>query len=253
MKLNDFFIKSYKRLEAELMVLSECVHFCDAHTEIYSHRIVELTLNCGAEIEAIAKELYCRENLDNSKSREQLKFDFDCCKWFIDSWELNLKEIKIASGSFSFSDHIRTLYPLSGAELPRNEANCAPWKIAYMAAKHNRINEFSECTLFRLLEAMAALYLLNIVFAEDIVLIEEGIQHPNELQSEIFEPAIYIEHGRIRRDKTACIYELVDYDDRIGQGQNELIITTVRVLNLLNIETVNKRMEKERFRSSFVK
>jgi hypothetical protein len=125
--LNDFFTKSYKRLEAELIALSDNIHFCDAHADVYSHKIVELTLNCGAEIEAIAKELYCRENQKNTKSREQLAFDFDCCKWFVDTWKLNLKSIEIAPESFGFSDEKRVIYPISGVELRRNNVNCASW------------------------------------------------------------------------------------------------------------------------------
>jgi len=170
MGMNDLFIKSYKKLEQELITLSENIYFCDAHIDVYSHKIVELTLSCGAEIEAISKEVYCRENLANTKDREQLKFDFDCFKWFIENWKLDLKEIRIAYGGFNFTNQKSCIYPLSGAALSRKDVNCAPWKIAYMAAKHNRVNEFSECTLYRFIEAMATLYLLNLVFAEDIIL-----------------------------------------------------------------------------------
>jgi hypothetical protein len=115
-----------------------------------------------------------------------------------------------------------------------------------MAAKHNRINEFAECTLFRLLEAMAALYLLNIIFAEDIVLMEDGIQYPNDLQSEIFEPTIYIEHGRIQRNKSNCIYELVSCHDYISNDDNDVYIAKESVLKLLGIETINKKREREK-------
>jgi len=116
------------------------------------------------------------------------------------------------------------------------------WKIAYMAAKHNRIDEFSECTLFRLLEAMAALYLLNIVFAEDIILIEEHLQYPNDLESSIFEPGIYYETKyAIQGDKAVCIYEMEDWNGDYGRGDNEIIIPAVRVLKLLGIETISKK------------
>jgi len=171
---------------------------------------------------------------------QTLNFDFDCVKWFNDTWQLSHQKIVINSGSFDFSEQKRTLFPLNGVDLSRKDVKCAPWKIAYMAAKHNRINEFSECTLFRLLEAMAALYLLNIVFTGEIVLIEEHLQYPNELESNIFEPGIFYEtnYGAVQGDRVTCIYELEDWSN---EDDNEVIIPAVRTLKLLGIETASKK------------
>ena len=249
MKYSNFFSTAYKRLEVELLDLSYSIHFCDAHTKVYSHKTVELILRCGAEIDVISKELFCRENLENLVSRENLKFDFDCCKWFNETWNLHEKVICL-SLDFDFSDSIREIAPLRGVELNRKSNDCSEWKKAYMASKHNRINDFKECTLYRLIEAMSALYLLNLVYAEDIILIEEGISFPNELDSVIFVPTIAYRNDE---SNNGCIYELVkvtkeiDLDPHRNSEYGDLIhVTYSEKLRLYGFETVSMKRERER-------
>ena len=89
-----------------------------------------------------------------------------------------------------------------------------------MAAKHNRIHDFKECTLFRLIEAAAALYLLNLVFVEDVVLVEEGLAYPNELDSDVFVPTVHFKFSFSKQDKGSCVYELISNAENISTDRD---------------------------------
>lgn len=162
----------YKNLEKDVLDLLENIYLCDDHLKVYSMKIAELILRCGSEIEAICKEIYC-DNVTEG-NREELRFDFDCLKWLFTNWKLDEKIVEIALYSPNLSKGNHYLKPLRGAERPRknsksDNADCAMWKVAYMAARHNRSVEFSKCNLESLINALAALYLLNIYYRNESI------------------------------------------------------------------------------------
>lgn len=48
----------YKKIEKEIVELSNHIHFDDNQLSVYSVKIVELLIRCVVEIEAISKDLY---------------------------------------------------------------------------------------------------------------------------------------------------------------------------------------------------
>lgn len=50
----------YKKIEKEIVELSNHIHFDDNQLSVYSVKIVELLIRCVVEIEAISKDLYLK-------------------------------------------------------------------------------------------------------------------------------------------------------------------------------------------------
>jgi len=53
--MNQFFWNAYKRLEKEVLVLSEDIHFCDDQLEVYSSKIGDLLVRTAIEVESLSK------------------------------------------------------------------------------------------------------------------------------------------------------------------------------------------------------
>ena len=51
----------YKKIEKEIVELSNHIHFDDNQLSVYSVKIVELLIRCVVEIEAISKDLYLKK------------------------------------------------------------------------------------------------------------------------------------------------------------------------------------------------
>ena len=56
--MNQFFWNSYRRLEKEVLTLSEDIHFDDAQVSVYSSKIGDLLVRTAIEVESLAKVLY---------------------------------------------------------------------------------------------------------------------------------------------------------------------------------------------------
>jgi hypothetical protein len=56
--MNQFFWNAYKRLEKEVLQLSENIHFSDDQLNVYSSRIGDLLVRTVIEVESLAKVLY---------------------------------------------------------------------------------------------------------------------------------------------------------------------------------------------------
>ena len=53
--MNQFFWNAYKRLEKEVLVFSEDIHFSDDQLEVYSSKIGDLLVRTAIEVESLSK------------------------------------------------------------------------------------------------------------------------------------------------------------------------------------------------------
>jgi len=199
MKKINMFWPVYKNLERVVQQLADRIHFTDNQVKVYSLYIADLLVRTVVEIEAIAKELYYEicENKevfdDNGKSRD-LYFDTDCLKLLNEKWKLSSKQVIVSSSNFYFClEENKVLMPLKKSD-KRGDSG-SKWKQAYQAVKHDRMKSLEKATIKNLLNAMAALYILNLYYRDENITIGRDYvnikEFDNSAGSEIFSVLCY--------------------------------------------------------------
>lgn len=157
----------YKNLESELLHLSDQIHFDDDQLLTYSTRVCDLILRTFVEIEAISKELYKSIDVQIPKKPNEIYFDTDCIDLMERKWKISERQVIISSSNFFFQEQDNLiLTPLRNAN--KRGSSSSKWARAYQAIKHNRVENLKEGNLKNLLNALAALYLLNIYYKDEV-------------------------------------------------------------------------------------
>lgn len=149
----------YKNLERELLQLAEYIHIDDSQMNVYSMKIADLLIRTAVEIESLSKELYSL-NGGACVQGGNLYFDTDCIKYLDAMWKVEKKQVIIASPHLYLLDSSRVLEPLKNC----SRRGKGLWKTAYQAVKHDRAKELTKGSLKNFIEALAALYLLNVYY-----------------------------------------------------------------------------------------
>lgn len=176
----------YKRIEKEFLELTNYVHVSDDQLQVYSMHIGELIIRCAIEIEAISKELYERlggemKLVDETGKKRDIYFDTDCIKLLNEKWKLDKKQIMISTiNVFLEKEENIILTPLKKAE--KRGTSGSKWKQAYQAIKHSRYTALKQANVKNLINAMGALYILNLYFKDDRV--DLGRVHKNDKKIE---------------------------------------------------------------------
>lgn len=166
--MNNLYWSVYKNLEKELLETARHIHFCDNQLSVYSIRIADLLVRTCIEIEALSKELYRSlggniNPTDANGASRPLYFDTDCLKLLEDKWDISKKEVIISSSEFYFKSY-GSLTPLKKSY--KRGTSGSKWKQAYQAVKHDRYNNLKVGNVSNLIEAMAALFLLNLFYRD---------------------------------------------------------------------------------------
>ncbi len=183
----------YKNLEEETLQLTKYVNFSDDQLNVYSMHIADLIMRIVVEIEALSKELYKLNGgpdvFDAEGKSRNLFFDTDCMNYLNDKWGICNRDIIVSCARFNFiKEENKILKPLKKAN--RSGDKSSKWNKAYQAVKHDRRNNLKKGNIENLIQALGALYILNIYYRNDIF--EYGtISSPNSffdnrLGSEIF-------------------------------------------------------------------
>lgn len=194
MNKQNLFWSVYKNLEKEFQKLADFIHFADDQINVYSMHIGNLLVRCSIEIEAISKELYSdiggnMSPIEADGKQRDLYFDTDCLGLLDEKWKLSKKQVLVSATNFYFlNEENRILTPLYKAN--NRGTSGSKWKQAYQAFKHNRKNSFKKANVGNLLNAMGALYILNIYYKDetiDIGRVYMGTgEFDNRVGSEIF-------------------------------------------------------------------
>ena len=155
-----YFWNAYKRLEKDVLELSEYIHISDDQLDVYSLKIGDLLVRTAIEAETLVKLLY-HENGGTKPNGKDLYFDTDCFKLLEDKWTLSKKTIIVTAPSFLLTGN-RTLRPLHKAY--KRGTSSSKWQVAYQAVKHDRVNNQKSGNIGNLLLALGALYILNIYY-----------------------------------------------------------------------------------------
>ena len=194
--MNQFFWNAYKRLEKEVLALSEFIHFSDDQLLVYSPRISDLLVRTAIEFESLAKALYFANGGVAPDDRD-LYFDTDCMGLLEEKWLLSKKTIFVNTPYFYFSEEAnKTLKPLHNTFKRRKSAS--RWQRAYHAVKHDRINKLKNGNVQNLLNALGALYILNIYY-RDVVFTTVSDEKASNIDwglgSEVFSVKVSYESG----------------------------------------------------------
>lgn len=181
MKKSEIFWQTYLNLERELLELSRYVYItdhrlvytgseikeenCTSQLETFSPHIADLLIRTCIEIEALSKELYFELGGEKMRGDPSLFFDEDCLKLIDIKCNTSKKVVIVSCSSFDLtSEQNYILKPLREA----HKRQGTDWERAYQAVKHDRYSSFSKGTIKNFLHALAALYLLNVYFRDDI-------------------------------------------------------------------------------------
>ena len=172
MQMSDInlFWPIYRKIEKEVLEIATYVHIDDTQLKVYSIHIGELIVRCVTEIEAISKRLYeilggNMNPIDDDGRTRSLYFDTDCLALIENRWKLSTKEIVIENEYFYIeNEENKKLIPLKKAHIRSG----ASWNKAYQAIKHNRFYNLNKATIKNLLDALGALYILNVYYKDEV-------------------------------------------------------------------------------------
>ena len=140
--MNQLFWNAYKRLEKEMLALSEVIHFSDDQLGVYSSKSGDLLVRTVIEVEGLSKQLYFDNGGPKSRDKHPY-FDTDCLKFLEEKWSLSKKKISVNSPYFYFEKDENLIYtPLDKAF--NNGKDSSKWQRAYQAVKHDRCNNLED-------------------------------------------------------------------------------------------------------------
>lgn len=222
----QFFWNAYKRLEREVLTLSEDIHFSDDQIGVYSSKIGDLLVRTAIEVESLSKVLYFANGGVQPTGRD-LYYDTDCLKYLEDKWLLSKKTIFVSSPNFYFvEEENKTIKPLHKAF--KRGTSSSKWQQSYQAVKHDRINNLKKGNIGNLLKALGALYILNIYFRDakfETVADKDASNIDWGLGSDFFSVKVSQESSGVSADKIyvkkadydECIY-IVKHTDKTAQA-----------------------------------
>lgn len=181
MNKKDIFWQTYLNLEKEVIEVSKYIFitdevtfrkdgiesptFSDSQLKVFSPYIADLLVRCCVQIEALSKELYHNNGGEKPRGDKDVFFDEDCLKLIDIKWETGKKEVLVVAPFFNLTkNENRVLRPLKNA----HKRSGVSWAKAYQAVKHDRFGSLHLGNVKALLHAMAALYLLNLYFRNDV-------------------------------------------------------------------------------------
>lgn len=185
MKKSDIYWQTYINLEKEVIEMSKYIFVTDVKTinrnglEVlekcstqlltFSPHIADLLVRCCVQIEAISKELYYDLNGEKKRGDNTIKFDEDCLKLIDIKWETHNKRVLVVAPFFNLTkDENRVLRPLKEA----HKRQGTYWEKAYQAVKHDRYACLYVGNVKALIQALAALYLLNVYYRKETWIIK---------------------------------------------------------------------------------
>lgn len=231
----------YKNLEAELLRLSYDIHIDDNQLNVYSLKISDLILRSSAEIESISKDLY---KSNGGKKTDNIYYDEDAIKYLNGLWKLDQKVVLLSSINCFQSN--RELKPFKKNERKTSNGKLTfSWNNAYQNLKHNRANSLQYGNLKYLFDILAALFVLNLYYKNEIINLNKDFgsaNFPINLGSEVFAIKLhnYGYDGRgnylKKPDYDECIY-LTKFTDK----SHEAYIRTANLMSVKHAELIKKK------------
>ncbi len=183
----NLFWPTYKRLENEMVALTSEIRFDDNQMKVYSDKLLELLIRISVEIEAISKELYLTNGGKPTEHEEDMYFDTVCLQYLEEKWNLGKKAVLIDGYGIAFGEENKLITPLYKAN--KRGSSGSKWKQGYQAVKHNRVKNYEKGNIWNCINALAALFILNIYYRNEtynLTSLSEANSFDDTLGSKLF-------------------------------------------------------------------
>ena len=228
--MTQLYWQVYLNLEKEFIDLTDAIHVNDRQQSVYSMKIADLIIRTVIEIEALSKELYLT-NGGPVVPDEDMYFDTVCMAYLDRLWNLDMKVVLVVSPTIFFEKEENTiLRPLHKAH--KRGTSSTDWNKAYQALKHNRVKELSKGCIKNLLHGLAALYVLNLYYADKSIMnisSKDKTSINYSFGSSLFAVKVHIGDGikadgiyQKRADYDECVY-IEDYESKSKQKALEAV------------------------------
>lgn len=239
----DLYWSVYKNLERELIQLSDVIHFDDSQLKVYSIKIADLLVRTSVEIESLSKLLYFSCGGVAPANEKDLYYDTMCLGLLNDKWDLSKKKVSIVHPNMYFSKEENIeLTPLHKAH--KRGSSGANWAKAYQAVKHNRENNLPSGNIGNFIQALAALYVLNVYHRNiEFVLGKNANDFDARLNSDVFAVKYALCTGyhadtdsSLRSNMDDCVYIVKGTDKTRPEYDNVMR----KLMNDFKVETENQ-------------
>ena len=165
------FWQHYLWLESEFRTVLEYVELDSANYSTYSRRIEKLILQIGSEFDNVSREICGLQNVDRTSI-------CDYYNYYTSNYNNIIASIVIAGD-------VR-LTPFDGWNNTAPGETLAFWK-AYNSIKHDRISNYKEASLKNALDAMAALFCVEMLYAKKLYIHDANEENSfPEIESKLF-------------------------------------------------------------------
>lgn len=247
----SFFWPIYSRLEEELLNVVMNVHCDDKQVQVYSMRLADILIRSSVEIETLSKTIY-QQTTEVSVPPAELYFDTVCLKSLNELWKLDSKMIVVSGLDFHFTTKTnKELKPLHKSD--KRGTSGAKWKQAYQAVKHDRANSLHLATIKNCIDALGALYILNVYLNDSVYELgndSKGANFDSSLGSKIFSVKFHTYQDSSEEvykkgpEFDECIY-LLNLNDvtatKLFRAQREIADTEKEFIS----KAVHKRLPEE--------
>lgn len=227
--MSNIYWPVYKNLEKGVVNLSYSIHIDDNQLNVYSSYISDLILRASAEIESISKELY---KLNGGSKTIKIKYDTDALEYLNNLWKLDLKVV-ILSSINCFQTN-KELKPFLKNEISTfHGKQTYSWNNSYQNLKHDRANSLQYGSVKYLIDIMASLYVLNIYYKnESILLYKDGnaVNFPINMGSELYSVKLhkwlsYDDNHNYRKNDffDECLYYVKYTEDSLQKNKDAFI------------------------------
>ncbi|WP_090166894.1 hypothetical protein [Pseudobutyrivibrio sp. 49] len=246
--MKNYFWPIYKSLEDEFISTFQYVLCDDLQAEVYSEKYLDILLRTAVEVEALSKILYDIAGGPIIQKDSEKYFDNICLKYLNKTWLLDKKVLIVSNTEILFEkSENKYLKPLKKADEIGDRA--IRWKRAYQAVKHNRIDNYKKANMINCLNALGALFILNLYYKDsEYKLMNDAEVNAFDLSqgSRLFSINISKVNsfdGKLEPDVTAiyCINYSKDFTERwskkleeLNAALNEGIITNQLFIDALN-------------------
>lgn len=228
----EFYLPVYKKIEKEVLQLSSAISFDDDQIGVYSLDIAGIIIRCAVEIESLVKEIYRKETGGEPTGTGK------CVKWLEDNWKIAEKKVYIITPYFHFKENIELQ--------PFNYTNGSPedYYAAYNAIKHDRLKNIKKASVYVMIHALAALYILNVYYEDKKIYLGDD------------------SHATKMLDKTSgseiFAFEVAPCDDEIRLTSEEEIVPQNCIYKIIRkiphyafgVNYINEFGEHKKFRAS---
>lgn len=169
----EFFFPIYKKIENEFKELSFSINIDKKQLAVYSIKIADLILRTVAECENISKAL-CKKNGIKFKDKKGKIRNFVIFSEYID--ELNkifcldkkLVNFIYSNAADDTFDWKHQPFRKKMIKVNKKEKDSWDWYHAYNLIKHDRVLNYKQANLKNLINWMAALFLLNVYYKNEV-------------------------------------------------------------------------------------